>query len=76
MDDLLDKTMEMANKIASNGQLAVRYSKTAISRGSETDIETGISLEREYFGLCFATEDQKEGMTAFMERRKPDFKTK
>ena len=68
--------MEMANKIASNGQLAVRYSKNAINRGIETDIETGIALEREYFGLCFASEDQKEGMTAFMEKRKADFKLK
>lgn len=75
-DELLEKTMEMAVKIASNGQLAVRYSKTAINRGIETDIETGISLEREYFGLCFATEDQNEGMTAFMDRRKPEFELK
>ena len=75
-DELLEKTMEMANKIASNGQLAVRYSKNAINRGIETDIETGIALEREYFGLCFASEDQKEGMTAFMEKRKADFKLK
>lgn len=75
-DELLEKTMEMANKIASNGQLAVRYSKNAINRGIETDIETGIALEREYFGLCFASLDQKEGMTAFMEKRKADFKLK
>lgn len=75
-DELLEKTMEMANKIATNGQLAVRYSKNAINRGIETDIETGIALEREYFGLCFASGDQKEGMTAFMEKRKADFKLK
>lgn len=75
-DELLEKTMEIAQKIASNGQLAVRYSKSAINRGIETDIETGIALEKEYFGLCFATEDQKEGMTAFMQKNKPDFKLK
>lgn len=75
-DELLEKTMEMAKRIASNGQLAVRYSKTSINRGIETDIETGISIEKEFFGLCFATEDQKEGMTAFMEKRKPEFKLK
>lgn len=75
-DELLEQTMKMAKKIAANGQLAVRYSKTAINRGIETDIETGIALEREYFGLCFATEDQKEGMAAFMEKRKPEFKLK
>ena len=68
--------MKMAEKIASNAQLAVSYSKNAINRGIETDIETGISLEREYFGLCFASEDQKEGMSAFLEKRKPEFKSK
>lgn len=75
-EELLEKTMEMAEKIASKGQLAIRYSKNAINRGIETDIETGIALEKEYFGLCFATEDQKEGMAAFLEKRNPDFKLK
>ena len=75
-DELLETTMKMAEKIASNAQLAVSYSKNAINRGIETDIETGISLEREYFGLCFASEDQKEGMSAFLEKRKPEFKSK
>lgn len=75
-EELLEKTMEMAEKIASKGQLAIRYSKNAINRGIETDIETGIALEKEYFGLCFATEDQKEGMVAFLEKRNPDFKLK
>ena len=75
-DELLESTMEMAKKIASNAQLAVRYSKNAINRGIETDIETGISLEKEYFGLCFASEDQKEGMSAFLNKRKPEFKLK
>lgn len=75
-DELLEEAIKMADKIASNGQLAVRYSKNAINRGFETDIETGISLEREYFGLCFASQDQKEGMSAFIEKRKADFKLK
>lgn len=71
---LLDTAVEMAKKIASKGQIAVRYSKVAINRGIETDIETGMAIERDLFGLCFATEDQKEGMNAFVEKRSPQFK--
>ncbi len=75
-EELLDIAMEMAKKIASKGQIAVRYSKVAINRGIETDIETGMAIERDLFGLCFATEDQKEGMNAFVEKRNPEFKLK
>lgn len=75
-DELMDETMKMAGKIASNAQIAVRYAKEAINRGYETDIETGMSIERDLFGLCFATEDQKEGMSAFLEKRSPEYKLK
>ncbi|SDY81448.1 enoyl-CoA hydratase [Proteiniborus ethanoligenes] len=75
-EELLSTALEMGNKIASKGQLAVRYSKAAINRGIETDIETGMTIERDLFGLCFATEDQKEGMSAFVEKRAPEFKLK
>lgn len=75
-EELLETVMEMAKKIASKGQFAVRYSKTAINRGIETDIETAMAIERDLFGLCFATEDQKEGMNAFIEKRRPEFKLK
>jgi len=75
-DHLMSAAMEMAKRIASNAQLAVRYSKMAINRGIETDIDTAIAFENQVFALCFATEDQKEGMTAFIEKRPPDFKVK
>lgn len=75
-DELMNVALELANKIASKGQLAVRYSKAAINRGIETDIETGMAIEKDLFGLCFATEDQKEGMNAFVEKRAPIFKLK
>lgn len=75
-ESLMEEALTMARKIASKGQLAVRYSKVAINRGIETDIETGLAMERELFGLCFATEDQKEGMGAFLEKRSPNFKLK
>lgn len=75
-EDLMNSALEMAEKISSKAQLAVRYSKAAINRGIETDIETGIEIEKDLFGLCFSTEDQKEGMNAFIEKRKPNFKNK
>ena len=75
-EELMGAAMEMANKISSNAQLAVRYSKQSINRSFETDVETAMEIERNLFGLCFSTEDQKEGMKAFGEKRKPDFKVK
>ena len=72
----MDAAMGMAKKIASRGQIAVRYSKMAINRGLETDIETATVFENQVFALCFATDDQKEGMTAFIEKREADFKCK
>lgn len=75
-DQLMDEAMAMARQIASRAQLAVRYSKEAINRGIETDIDIGISLETDLFGLCFATADQKEGMEAFLWKRKPGFSGK
>ena len=75
-DDLLDICKELAQKIINNGQLAVRYSKAAINRGFETDIDTGIEIEKNMFALCFATNDQKEGMSAFLEKRTAQFKNR
>jgi enoyl-CoA hydratase len=69
----MEETYALAKKIQSNSKLAVRYAKEAINRGIETDIETGIAYEANIFGLCFATEDQKEGMSAFIEKRPASF---
>lgn len=75
-DVLMETAMAMAKKIASRAQLAVRYSKMAIDKGLEADVETAASFENQVFGLCFATDDQKEGMTAFSEKRNAVFKAK
>lgn len=75
-EELMTEAMNMANTIASKAQIAVRYSKEAVNRGIETDIETGLDIETSLFGLCFATADQKEGMEAFLSKRKPEFKRK
>lgn len=72
-DELMDKAMEMAKQIAANSPMAVKYAKSSINRGYETDIETAIYIEKDIFGLCFASEEQTEGMTAFVEKRKPEF---
>lgn len=75
-DQLMNAAFEMAKKIASKAQIAVRYSKMAINRGIETDIDTAIAFENQMFAQCFATEDQKEGMTAFVDKRLPEFKVR
>ena len=69
-EELMDKAMELANAIAANAQVAVRQSKAAIRRGLQTDMATGTAYESEAFGLCFATEDQKDAMKAFVNKEK------
>lgn len=73
--ELMEQAKKLAKKIARQAPMAVGYSKTAIGKGLQVDIDTGIGMESDLFGMCFATEDQKEGMKAFVEKRKPDFKT-
>ena len=73
-EELMDKALEMAKAIQKNAKLAVMYAKSAINTGMQTDIDSGMTIEEHVFGLCFATEDQKEGMKAFLEKRKPEFK--
>ena len=75
-EELMDKTMEMAASFAKNAPIAVKYSKACIDRGLQMDIDDGIAVENELFAMCFATEDQKEGMLAFMEKRPAEFKNR
>jgi enoyl-CoA hydratase len=75
-ETLIEETMTLAKKIMKNAPLAVRYSNLAIKRGLESDIDTGIRIETELFGMTFASLDQKEGMGAFLAKRKPEFKGK
>lgn len=72
-DSLMEETYKMAEKIKSNSRVALKYAKESMNRGIETDIETGIAFESNIFGLCFASEDQKEGLSAFLEKRHPNF---
>jgi len=71
--DLMTAAEAMARKIMSRAPVAVRICKAAVNEGLDTDLETGVAYEAEVFGLCFATADQKEGMAAFLEKRKANF---
>ena len=70
LEQLMDAAVAMAKSFAVNAPIAVKYSKACIDRGMQMDIDDGIALENELFAMCFATEDQKEGMGAFLEKRK------
>lgn len=75
-DDLMKEAEALAEKIASNAPIAVRWANSAIKRGLSVDIDSGISIEADLFGMCFSTKDQKEGMKAFLEGRKAEFEGK
>jgi enoyl-CoA hydratase len=72
-DQLMNVCIELANKIASKGPTAIKLAKTVINRGIQADLATGSAYEKEAFGLCFATGEPKEGMSAFLEKRKPNW---
>jgi len=74
--DLLETGKALARKIASKGPVAVRLTKSAVNQGLEMDAERAMAYEAEVFGLAFATADQKEGMAAFLEKRKAEFRGK
>ncbi len=69
-EELLSTAQKMASTISANAPIAVRNTKAAVNRGLQTDIDSGIAIEVELFGELFDTADQKEGMTAFLEKRR------
>jgi len=72
--DLLDDALKTAAKIAAKSQIAVKAAKEAVNRAQETTLREGLLLERRLFHAMFATQDQKEGMAAFVEKRPANFK--
>lgn len=76
LETLEEETQKMAQKIASQAPIAVQYAKKAINEGMDTDIESGIDIETTLFAHCFTTEDQKNGMQAFMKKEKITFEGK
>ncbi|WP_369057994.1 enoyl-CoA hydratase [Caulobacter sp. 73W] len=73
-DGLIDEVMGVARKIAAQSPLAVMMNKELVEAALETTLTQGVKLERRLFHSLFAFEDQKEGMGAFVEKRKPQFK--
>ena len=73
-EQVLDKARELAAGILEKGPLAIRHGLEAVNRGFEMNREDGERYEAALFGLLAGTEDTKEGLTAFIEKRKPEFK--
>ena len=70
LEDLMNEAKKIASKIIANAPVAVKLCKDAINKGMQVSIDKAVMIEAEDFGKCFSTEDQTEGMTAFLERRK------
>jgi len=71
--EALNAAKDLAAEISANGPVAVRHAKTAANRAMDVDLISGLEYEADQFALLFATEDAKEGMGAFIEKRKPGF---
>ena len=76
LDRLMEETLKIAEKIASSSLPVVMMIKESVNRAFETSLSEGVLFERRLFHSQFALEDQKEGMAAFVEKRKPTFKNK
>lgn len=72
--EVKDAALDLAGRIARNGPVAVRLARRAVAETDGLDQHAGMAAERSLFGLCFATEDQKEGMAAFVEKRRATFR--
>ena len=75
-DQLEAKTMEIANRIAEKSPIALRLAKEAVKIASRSSLDEGLRREVDLFALCFSSEDKDEGVKAFLEKRKADFKGK
>ena len=75
-DQLETKTMEVANRIAEKSPIALRLAKEAVRLASRSNLDEGLRREVDLFALCFSSADKDEGVSAFLEKRKPDFKGK
>ena len=72
-EKLWEETMKTANVLASKGKVSMKAIKRCIDRGLDVDLHTGCYMESDGFGMCMASPDGKEGMSAFLQKRKPEF---
>jgi enoyl-CoA hydratase len=73
-DQLFDETMKVARTLASKSMAVLNSIKKVINSGLDMDLKNACVLEAQAFGVCFGTEDMREGVSAFLEKRKPQFK--
>jgi enoyl-CoA hydratase len=76
LPELMKEARAMAQKLLEKSSVMLALAKIAINNGANVDLETGLNIELQCFAQCFATEDQKESMKAFMEKRKPNIQNK
>ncbi len=76
LEGLMDVCMEMASMICETGPIAIEQAKYAINKGIEVDINTGLAIESNAYWITIPTEDRLEGLRAFREKRKPEYKGK
>jgi enoyl-CoA hydratase len=69
----MEETLKIAKTIADKGVVALRATKHVINNGYDVDLKNGCALEADAFAICFASPDQMEGTTAFLEKRPPKF---
>jgi enoyl-CoA hydratase len=73
-ENLLDEARKLAARLIKRPPFGLRLAKTVMNMGADRDLQSALALERQAFAMLFGTEDQKEGIRAFIEKRKPDFK--
>ena len=73
-DGLMDDVLKTAKTMASKGKVSLRAAKEAVNCGMDMDLKNGCMFEIDAFAVCMASEDSKEGTSAFLEKRKPEFK--
>ena len=73
-EELEAETMKLAERIAEKAPIALQLCKEAVKFASRSNLDEGLRREVDLFAICFSTEDKAEGVSAFLEKRKPDFK--